>query len=130
VRIRRRPAAFRWAVRAAAFALCLAARSADAAPGAELYGKPLRGLTRVPLATLVADPSPYFTKPLRVGGAASGAKGTVVLAEDAARLALETDGSFTLPEGLDGARLTAEGRLRKGEKDTLFFVATGVEVRR
>lgn len=126
----RRPAAFRCAAGAAALVLCIAAFSAGAAPPAELYGKPLRGLTRVPLATLIADPSPYLTKPLRVDGAARGAKGPVVLAEDAAHLALETDGSFTLPGDLNGTRLTAEGRLRKGEKDTLVFVATGVEVRR
>ena len=129
MKIRRRPAALRSAAWAAAVVLCLAASSAGAA-GAELYGKPLRGLTRVPLATLVADPSPYFAKPLRVGGEGKGAKGPVVLAEDSARLPLQTDGSFTLPEGIEGAQLTAEGRLRRGEKDTLVFVATGVEVRR
>ena len=94
----------------------------------ELYGKPLRGLSAVSVAAVVQRPDDYAGKSIRVSGANKGEKGRPALAEKEAVLPLETEG-FSLPEDLAGARLTAEGRVRKTEKGAVF-VATGVEVRR
>ena len=98
------------------------------AAGSELYGKPLRGLSTVSVAAIVERPDDYAGKTIRVSGASGSEKGRPALAEKDAMLPLETDG-FSLPEDLAGARLTAEGRVRKGDKGAVF-VATGVEVRR
>ncbi len=98
------------------------------AAGSELYGKPLRGLSAVSVATVVAHPADYSAKPIRVSAPNKGEKGHAVLSEGDAALPLETDG-FSLPEDLAGARLTAEGRVKSGEKGVVF-VATGVEVKR
>src|SRR5713226_5110303 len=89
--------------------------SAAFAAGSELYGKPLRGLSAVSVAAVVAHPGDYAAKPIRVSGPNKGEKGHVVLSEGDAALPLETDG-FSLPEDLAGARLTAEGRVKSGEK--------------
>ena len=112
----------------AAAAVFLASTSVWAA--AELYGKPLRGLTRVPLATLLAEEARYAGKAVRVSGTAAAEPGAVVLKDGDAAVPLRTDGTFSLPEGLAGGAVTAEGKLQRGEKDGLAFVATGVEVQR
>jgi hypothetical protein len=44
-------------------------------------------------------------------------------------LPLVTDGSFRLPEGLAGARLVAEGRVKQ-TGGSVVFVASGVEMTR
>jgi hypothetical protein len=114
--------------RAAALALVVVLAPAALAAGSELYGKPLRGLSAVSVAAVVERPDDYAGKTIRVSGANKGEKGRPALAEKDAVLPLETDG-FSLPEDLAGARLTAEGRVTKGDKGAVF-VATGVEVRR
>ena len=98
------------------------------AAATELYGKPLRGLSAVSIAAVVAHPADYEGKTIRVSGPNKGEKGSPALAEGGALLPLVTDG-FSLPEDLADARLTAEGRVRNSEKGATF-VATGVEVRR
>jgi hypothetical protein len=93
---------------------------------ADLYGKPLRGLTAVPIAELVRDAERYRAKPIRVVGVASaGDADKVTLSEGKASLLVRTDGGFSLPGKLDGTRVTAEGRLKGNE-----LVASGVEVDR
>ena len=98
------------------------------AAASELYGKPLRGLSAVSIAAVVAHPADYEGKTIRISGPNKGEKGHPALAEGGALLSLVTDG-FSLPDDLPDARLTAEGRVRKDEKGAAF-VATGVEVRR
>jgi hypothetical protein len=94
--------------------------------GAELYGKPLRGLSPVPIEELARDAGRYRAKPVRVVGVASaGDTEKVTLSEGKASLLVRTDGSFTLPANLAGVRVTAEGKLKGSE-----LVATGVEVDR
>jgi len=95
---------------------------------AEVYGKPLKGLSAVPVASAVANPEKYAGKAIRVAGVNAGEKGRPAIRDGEAVLPVVADG-FHLPEDLGAARLTAEGTLRR-EKDAVFFVATGVEVRR
>jgi hypothetical protein len=108
------------------------ATQASAAGPAELYGKPLRGLSPVRIADILASPERYAGKSIRVvGTGANGSAGTVSLAEGSTSLRLETDGTFALPEKLDGTHVTAEGRVRKeASSPTPTFVAIGVEVKR
>lgn len=112
------------ALAAAAFALAAAAP----ARAADLYGKPLRGLTPVGVAALVAAPEKYAAKAVRVEGKNAGEAGKPALREGDAVLPIETDGSFTLPEGLAGGSLAAEGRARVREGRAVF-VASGIEMR-
>jgi hypothetical protein len=120
--VRRGPGPF-----AAAVALTLYA----AAPGfaADLYGKPLRGLSPVAVAAIVKDPARYSAKAIRVEGLNAGAAGRPALKEGDAILPVVSDGSFTLPADLAGGFLAAEGRARAADSGAVF-VATGVEVRR
>lgn len=111
----------------AALAFVLLASAALAA-SSELYGRPLRGLSAVPIAAILARPADYEGKTIRVSGTHQGEKGHPALAEGGAVLLLVCDG-FSLPEDLAGARLTAEGVVRSGEKGATFL-ASGVEVRR
>jgi len=99
------------------------------ARGADLYGKPLRGLTAVPVAAVVAAPEKYAAKTVRVEGKNAGSSGRPALKDGDAVLPIVTDGSFSFPEDLAGGALAAEGRART-DKGTAVFVATGVEVRR
>jgi hypothetical protein len=108
---------------AAAFAAAVSARAAD------LYGKPLRGLTAVSVAAVVADPAKYAAKAVRVEGKNEGPSGKPALKEGDAVLPIVTDGSYALPEGLAGGTLAAEGKAQSREGRAVF-VATGVEVRR
>jgi hypothetical protein len=109
-----------------AFALSCALVGPLLGAGNELYGKPLRGLTPVAIAELKQAPDRYRQKVVRVvGTAGAGSPSEVTLSEGGASLAVRTDGSFSLPAKLDGARVTAEGKLRDGA-----LVATGVEVSR
>lgn len=114
---------------AALAAAALAALAAAPARGAELYGKPLHGLTPVSVAAVVAAPEKYAAKAVRVEGKNAGEAGKPALKEGDAVLPIVTDGSFSLPEGLEGVALAAEGRARAREGRAVF-VATGVEVRR
>ena len=107
----------------AALVLSLPAR------GADLYGKPLRGLTAVPVASVVASPEKYAAKTVRVEGRNAGPAGRPALKDGDAVLPIVADGSFSLPENLAGGTLAAEGRARV-DRGAAVFVATGVEVRR
>jgi hypothetical protein len=113
------------AVFAAAFALSAAAP----ARAADLYGKPLRGLTAVSVAAVVAAPEKYAAKAVRVEGKNDGAAGKPALKDGDAVLPIVSDGSWTLPEGLAGGTLAAEGKAQTREGRAVF-VAAGVEVRR
>jgi hypothetical protein len=107
----------------------LAALAALSASAADLYGKPLRGLSPVAVAAIVKDPARYSAKAVRVEGANAGAAGRPALKEGDAMLPVVSDGSFTLPADLAGGFLAAEGRARAADSGAVF-VATGVEVRR
>ena len=97
-----------------------------AAAGNELYGKPLRGLSAAPIPEVSKAPARFSGRAIRVvGTGGAGTPSEVTLSEDGASLVVRTDGSFSLPAKLDGARVTAEGKLQGGA-----LVASGVEVSR
>jgi hypothetical protein len=114
---------------AAALTLSVVFLSASRASAADLYGKPLRGLSPVSVAEIVKDPARFSTKAVRVEGQNAGAPGRPALKEKDAVLPVVSDGSFKLPQDLAGGFLAAEGRARASETGAVF-VATGVEVRR
>ncbi|HSB62870.1 MAG TPA: hypothetical protein VLJ18_01840 [Thermoanaerobaculia bacterium] len=124
--MRRRPGLLAAAALATLFAALFAAFPATAA---DLYGKPLRGLSPVSVAAVVREPARYSQKPVRVEGPNAGAAGRPALKEGNAVLPVVSDGSFELPQDFVGGFLAAEGRARAGETGAVF-VATGVEVRR
>jgi hypothetical protein len=114
------------------FLLAAAAVAVLAAPpvrAADLFGKPLRGLTAVRVADVVAAPEAYAARAVRVEGKNAGGPGKPALKDGDAVLPIETDGSFALPAELEGALLAAEGKVKTREGRAIF-VATGVEVRR
>lgn len=113
---------------AALAAAALALSAAGPARAADLYGKPLRGLSAVSVAAVVAAPAKYAAKAVRVEGKNEGAAGKPALKEGDAVLPIVSDGSWTLPEGLAGGTLAAEGRAETREGRAVF-VAAGVEVR-
>lgn len=117
------------AAAAATMTLCAVFFASSPASAADLYGKPLRGLSPVSVAAIVKDPARYSTKAVRVEGLNAGAAGRPALKEGDAVLAVVSDGSFKLPPDLSGGFLAAEGRARAAEAGAVF-VATGVEVRR
>jgi hypothetical protein len=116
----------RFALRAAS-ALAAAALAASPAGASDLYGKPLRGLTAVSVAAVVAAPGRYAAKSVRVEGKNEGSAGKPALKEGDAVLPIVTDGSYALPEDLAGGTLAAEGRAQARDGGAVF-VATGVEV--
>lgn len=117
--------------RAPAFraALILFLVSAPVLLAAELYGKPLRGLSAVPVRDVVANPGRYASRDIRVAGENAGSEGKPAIRDGEAVLPLASDGSFRLPERLAGARLAAEGRVKQAG-GTIVLVASGVEVAR
>ena len=115
-------------VNTAALAI-LAATAARPASAADLYGKPLRGLSPVSIAAVVKDPARYSAKAVRVEGPNAGAAGRPALKDGGAVLPLVSDGSFKFPPDFAGGLLAAEGRARATETGAVF-VASGVEVRR
>jgi hypothetical protein len=111
--------------RAGALLFACALASSALAAGSDLYGKPLRGLSAVPLAEIAKAPERYRGKTIRVAGTAGEATSSqATLSEGAASLVVKADG-FSLPARLEGAHVTAEGKLQDGA-----LVATGVEVSR
>ena len=112
-------------------ACAVAALAASAAPAhaADLFGKPLRGLTAVSVAAVVAAPEKFAAKAVRVEGRNAGPAGRPELRDGDAVLPIVTDGSYALPENLSGGTLAAEGKaqVRGGRA---VFVASGIEVRR
>jgi hypothetical protein len=114
--------------RFAPFVLALLTASVLLAGAAEVYGRPLRGLSTVTLAEITAHPERYRSRALRIAGEVREAGASrMVLSEAGVSVSVESDGTFTLPSASQGARVTAEGKLRSNE---LVFVATGLEVRR
>jgi hypothetical protein len=116
-------------VPAAFAALALVMAVAFPARAADLYGKPLRGLSPVSVRDIVKDPARYAAKAIRVEGANAGAAGSPALKDGDAVLPIVSDGTFKLPANLAGGFLAAEGRAR-AERGGAVFVATGVEARR
>ena len=120
-------------VRLLAAPALLAALLVSAVPGsllaAEVYGKPLRGLTTVSVREAVADPERFVGRDVRVTGLNEGPEGKAALKEGDVLLPIVTDGSFELPAKLGNAKLTAEGRVTKNA-GAVAFVASGVEVKR
>ena len=123
--MRRGPGPFAAAAALTLYALFFAVSSASAA---DLYGKPLRGLSPVSVAAVVKDPARFSAKAVRVEGLNAGAAGRPSLKDGDAVLPVVSDGSFKLPQDLAGGFLAAEGRARAAETGAVF-VATGVEVR-
>jgi hypothetical protein len=123
--MRRGPGPFAAAAALTLYALFFAVSSASAA---DLYGKPLRGLSPVSVAAVVKDPARFSAKAVRVEGLNAGAAGRPSLKDGDAVLPVVSDGSFKLPQDLAGGFLAAEGRARAAETGVVF-VATGVEVR-
>lgn len=117
--------------RALGLAAALLAISGAAFPAraADLYGKPLRGLSPVAVRDVVKDPARYAAKAARVEGQNAGAAGSPALKDGDAVLPIVSDGSFKFPGELAGGFLAAEGRARADGQGAVF-VATGVEVRR
>jgi hypothetical protein len=103
--------------------------AASPARAADLYGKPLRGLSPVAVREVVKDPARYAAKAARVEGLNAGTAGSPALKDGEAVLPIVSDGSFKFPGDLLGGFLAAEGRARS-EGSAAVFVATGVEVRR
>ncbi len=110
-------------------ALLAALLLAGALHAAEIWGKPLKGLSAVPVREVVAHPERFVGRDIRVAGTNAGAEGKPALKDGEAILPILTDGSLELPPKLAGAHLAAEGRPRR-EGATVVFVASGVEVRR
>ena len=96
---------------------------------ADLYGKPLRGLSPVAVRDVVQDPARYAAKAARVEGLNAGAAGSPALKDGDTVLPIVSDGSFKFPGDLAGGFLAAEGRART-QGSGAVFVATGIEVRR
>jgi hypothetical protein len=103
--------------------------SAFPARAADLYGKPLRGLSPVAVRDVVQDPAKYAAKAARVEGLNAGAAGSPALKDGDTVLPIVSDGSFKFPGDLAGGFLAAEGRAR-AQGSGAVFVATGIEVRR
>jgi hypothetical protein len=98
---------------------------------AEIYGRPLRGLTLVRVAEILRDPKALGARAFRIGGRCERTPAGALAVRDAeAVIALEVVG-FALPENVVGVRIAAEGRIgAEDEKDTVRFLADGVEVAR
>lgn len=123
-----RPGSTNPAVRIALASLVIVLASGPAR-AADLYGKPLRGLSAVPIREVVLHPARYAAKATRVEGPNAGEPGSPALKDGDAVLPIVTNGSFNFPSDMAGGFLAAEGRAR-GEGKGAVFVATGVEVRR
>lgn len=120
-------------MRLATCALGLLAAAASLAASVEVYGRPLRGLTLVPIAELARSPERFEGREVRAAGKIVRLLGGQLgLAEGEASLPLSSPG-FTLPESAVGRRATAEGKVRSQDKENRSparFVVAGVEVTR
>ena len=102
------------------------------APGAELFGRPLRGLSPVSIAELVRKAADYDGRTVRVRGTVRSEKGAFRLVEagDALRLTMR-DADSALPSDADGATAAAEGTFRaNGPGGAPALEATGLELTR
>lgn len=112
----------------AALVLSTAALSAA---GAELYGRPLRGLTPVPIAELHRKAAEFDGKTVRVRGEVLGGGEAFVLGEGAASLPVTMRDGTALPKDAGGASAAAEGVFRaKGRDGAPSLEATGLELTR
>ena len=113
----------------AAFLLASVALTARAA---ELYGRPLRGLTAVSIAELARKAGEYDGKTVRVRGEVRSEKGAFRLVQgDAALRVTMRDADSALPSDATGAAATAEGVFRaKGPDGAPALEATGLELAR
>jgi len=113
-------------------AVLLLAGLALPARAAELYGKPLRGLTPVSIAELHRKAAAYDGKTIQVRGTVRSEDGALYLTEGAASLRVVMSGPGTaLPSDATGAAATAEGTFRaKGPDGASALEATGLELTR
>lgn len=109
----------------------LLAGLALSAPGAELYGRPLRGLTPVSVAELHRKAAQFDGKTVCVKGEVVAEAETFALTEGAATLPVRMRDAAPLPKDATGATATAEGTFRaKGPAGEPFLEATGLELTR
>ncbi len=116
-RCRRFASPLRVALASAVVLFALGAAALPARAEVEVYGRPLRGLTPVPIARLVDAPAAWDGKTVRTEGTISSVSGgTVTLEEGGKSLrVVARDGAFALPAGAVGSRAAVEG----------VFMATG-----
>lgn len=101
------------------------------APGAELYGRPLRGLTAVPIAELHEKAAAFDGKTICVRGDVQAADGVFRLTEGAAAVPVTMKDGTPLPADATGASAVAEGTFRaKGAGGGPALEATGLELTR
>ncbi len=101
------------------------------APGAELYGRPLRGLTPVPVAELHEKAAAFDGKTIQVRGEVKVADGAFRLTEGAAGVVVTMKDGTALPADATGASAVAEGTFRaKGAGGGPALEATGLELTR
>lgn len=101
------------------------------APGAELFGRPLRGLTAVPIAELHAKAAAFDGRTIRVRGDVQSSAGAFRLAEGAATVSVTMKDGTALPADATGASAVAEGTFRaKGAGGGPALEATGLELTR
>ncbi|HYN40301.1 MAG TPA: hypothetical protein VE129_00880 [Thermoanaerobaculia bacterium] len=113
-------------------AVLLISGVALSAPGAELYGKPLRGLTPVSIVELQRKAAGFDGKTIQVRGTVHSQSGAFSLTEGAASLRVTmSEPGATLPSDATGATATAEGVFRaKGIGGGPAIEATGLELTR
>ena len=109
--------------------LALGAAALPARAEVEIYGRPLRGLTPVPLARLVDAPAAYDGRTVRTEGTiAAVSGGTVTLEEGGKSLrVVAKDRAFALPANAVGSRAAVEGAFTAAGPR---LEATGLERRR
>lgn len=102
------------------------------ARGAELYGKPLRGLTPVSIAELNRKAAGYDGKTIQVRGTVRADGAALSLTEGAASLRVTmSEPGTALPSDASGASAAAEGVFRaKGAGGGPALEATGLELTR
>ena len=111
-------------------AVLLAALALPAAAAA-LYGRPLRGLSPVPIAELARNGAAYDGKTIRVRGAVAVVENVFRLTESGASIAVTMRDGSALPADAAGASATAEGTFRaKGVAGGPALEATGLELAR
>lgn len=109
--------------------LAALAVSAAAQGAAELYGRPLRGLSTVAVSEVLANGAKWSGRLIRVEGTLRrDASGSHLVQQGDSALPLDTDGSFRLPATAAGP-VAAEGKVQAAET-TLRLVASGVEIRK
>ena len=113
-------------------AALLITAAAATARAAELYGRPLRGLTAVPIAELASRAGDYDGKTVRVRGRVRSEGGEFRLAEGNASIRVVLrDAGGALPGDASGATANAEGTFRaKGPGGGPALEASGVELSR